>query len=707
MKILSMTATFGKLEHQTLDLRQGLNVIQAPNEWGKSTWCAFIVAMLYGISTSSQRKKDFLPDKERYAPWSGRPMTGRMEIIWQDKNITIERSPKGKIPFGNFRAYETETNVPVPELTGDNCGQMLLGVEREVFTRAGFLRLSDLPVVEGEALRRRLNALVTTGDESGASDLLAQKLKKLKNDCRYNRSGHIPQAEAQRDQLQGKLDQIAALKEQIRHLQQRESQLTEHIGQLKNHQMALAYERALQTQAHVERAKEELEKTAKHLKALDDQCRDLPAAQTARQEMGRLQQVQQQMLLLQQEQLPELPQKPEAPAPFAGKDPKQALQQASSDSSAYKMLCKPISPVLLILSIILAVLAVVGLAFVKWFVCLPVLALAVILAAAYLRSKKAQVRDRAAISRYYGNDQPDTWVAAAQGYAEAVAQYEKELADCESQKAAFTSRKAALEQTMQLLTGGEALTSCLARQQQALDLWEDREDAEKLHRQAQTHAQTVSALVQTAPKPEQPDELTLSQEQTEQALQQTVFEQKQLLGQLGQCQGQMEALGDKAALEQALAQVKERLVKLEDMYAALTLAQETLEQAATELQRRFAPRISARARELFAQLTDNRYDRLLLASDLSMEVAATDEDTTHGVLWRSDGTADQLYLALRLAVAEELTPGAPLVLDDALVRFDEKRLSSAMTILSEYAKTKQVILFTCQSRESQWEKGEA
>ena len=705
MRILSMTATFGKLEHQTLDLRQGLNVIQAPNEWGKSTWCAFIVAMLYGISTSSQRKKDFLPDKERYAPWSGRPMTGRMEICWQDKNITIERSPKGKIPFGNFRAYETETNVPVPELTGDNCGQVLLGVEREVFTRAGFLRLSDLPVVEGEALRRRLNALVTTGDESGASDLLAQKLKKLKNDCRYNRSGHIPQAEAQRDQLQGKLEQIDALKEQIQHLGQRERELTEHIGQLKNHQVALAYERSVQTQAHMERAKADLEKASKHLQALDEQCRQLPAAQTARKEIQRLQQLQQQMLLLQQEQsqLPPLPQKPEAPVPFAGKDPKQALQQANSDSSAYKMLCKPISPVLLILSIALAVLAVVGLAFIKWFVCLPLFGLAAIMLEAYLRSKKSQARDRAAISRYYGNDEPDTWVAAAQDYADAVARYEKELSDCESQKAVFITQKTALEQTLQLLTGGKDLSECLSQQQQALELWEDREDAVRLHRQAQAHAQTVSALVQTAPKPEQPDELTLSQEQTEQALQQTVFEQKQLLGQLGQCQGQMEALGDRAALEQALIQVTQRLAKLEDMYAALTLAQETLEQAATELQRRFAPRISARARELFARLTDNRYDRLLLASDLSMEVAATDEDTTHGVLWRSDGTADQLYLALRLAVAEELTPHAPLVLDDAFVRFDEKRLASAMTILNDYAKTKQVILFTCQEREKKYE----
>ena len=60
MKILSMTATFGKLDHATLTLTPGMEIIEAPNEWGKSTWCAFLVAMLYGISTSSRKKTDFL-----------------------------------------------------------------------------------------------------------------------------------------------------------------------------------------------------------------------------------------------------------------------------------------------------------------------------------------------------------------------------------------------------------------------------------------------------------------------------------------------------------------------------------------------------------------------------------------------------------------------------------------------------------------------
>ena len=82
MKIYSMTATFGKLEHETLTLEPGLNIIDAPNEWGKSTWCAFLVTMLYGLDTRAKTTKTALADKERYAPWSGAPMSGRIDLCW-------------------------------------------------------------------------------------------------------------------------------------------------------------------------------------------------------------------------------------------------------------------------------------------------------------------------------------------------------------------------------------------------------------------------------------------------------------------------------------------------------------------------------------------------------------------------------------------------------------------------------------------------
>ena len=65
MKINKLTASFGKLENESLSFHSGLNVIYAPNESGKSTWCAFIRAMLYGVDSAERARAGYLPDKLR------------------------------------------------------------------------------------------------------------------------------------------------------------------------------------------------------------------------------------------------------------------------------------------------------------------------------------------------------------------------------------------------------------------------------------------------------------------------------------------------------------------------------------------------------------------------------------------------------------------------------------------------------------------
>ena len=65
------------------------------------------------------------------------------------------------------------------------------------------------------------------------------------------------------------------------------------------------------------------------------------------------------------------------------------------------------------------------------------------------------------------------------------------------------------------------------------------------------------------------------------------------------------------------------------------------------------------------------------------------------------GTEYHSALALRLAICELALPeGTPLVLDDALVCFDDVRLQTALAVLRQEAATRQILLFTCQSREA-------
>ncbi len=713
MKIYSMTATFGKLEHQTLTLQPGMNIIEAPNEWGKSTWCAFLVNMLYGLETRARTTKAELADKERYAPWSASPMAGRIDLNWNGRDITIERRTKGRLVFGEFTAYETASGLEIPELTGANCGSLLLGVERSVFTRAGFLKLSDLPVSQDEALRRRLNSLVTTGDESGAGDKLQQALKDLKNKCRYNRSGLLPQAEAQRAQLTGQLHELADLQQQTEALHIRQKELEVRIRDLENHKTALHFAAAQEDTEKVEKALQAQKQAEQVCADLTQSCDGLPSSQEALEGIRRGEQLRQRQLSLQLENsmLPPLPTQPEGYTPG---DSAQKLALAKEDFTAYTQLedsKKKRSRAVLLLSA-LALVLLLGLALCTWVFSLPLglafpiagAAIAIGLAGLFImqavRTRRHYQAVEALFDRHPGIT-PGLWITHAEAFDEKCRSYEQSYAHAQSLRGDLDARLSMLNREIAEFTQGESLAKTIDRWQQIRASRDALMDAARTLQLAQSHAAALQSMARTAQPPLYPDVLTYTEPETDGFLQSARFELRQLQLKLGQYQGRSEALGQEAVLRSQLKAVNQRISRLEDTYSALEIAQKALSSATQQLQRRFAPRISKRAQALFCQLTGGRYDRLTLSEDFSLNASAQTEDTLRSAQWRSDGTIDQLYFALRLAVAEELTPDAPIVLDDALARFDDIRAAAALDILQKTAQNKQVILFTCQGREKE------
>ena len=134
--------------------------------------------------------------------------------------------------------------------------------------------------------------------------------------------------------------------------------------------------------------------------------------------------------------------------------------------------------------------------------------------------------------------------------------------------------------------------------------------------------------------------------------------------------------------------------------AALGAALDELAAADEEMQARFAPALSRRTERIFRALTAERYDSLTLDRDLTAAVRLSGEEMPRAGHYLSRGARDQLYLALRLALCEE--SDCPLILDDALIAFDDKRMGLALDCLRELAETRQILLFTCQSREKRY-----
>ena len=100
------------------------------------------------------------------------------------------------------------------------------------------------------------------------------------------------------------------------------------------------------------------------------------------------------------------------------------------------------------------------------------------------------------------------------------------------------------------------------------------------------------------------------------------------------------------------------------------------------------------------RLTGGAHSELTVDRQMQTTLRDAGETVGHASGYYSCGTRDQIWLSLRLAIAELLLQqDCPVILDDALVYFDDARLRCALELLQEVAQKRQVLLFSCQTRE--------
>lgn len=199
---------------------------------------------------------------------------------------------------------------------------------------------------------------------------------------------------------------------------------------------------------------------------------------------------------------------------------------------------------------------------------------------------------------------------------------------------------------------------------------------------------------------EDPDTLAARIEDGQRALTELASERDSLQQQLGalntQLDGRPDAAEARAQLEQIVAEV--RRLALE--YTRLRLADSLLNEAIERYRQEHQSPVLDRASALFARLTCGSFSRLDIGTSESggLDLSGIRQgDKRVGVPGLSDGSRDQLYLALRLASLEDyLTsrPPIPLVLDDILIQFDDDRSTAALEILGELSERTQILFFT-------------
>ena len=278
MHILEMQAAYGRLRGDSLRLEPGLNLIYAPNESGKSTWCSFIRTMLYGLPT---RQSGPLADKNRFAPWTGEAMQGRMDLETGGQRWTVLRDTRrANAPMQNFACTYTGTAQPVPEVNGQNLGEALLGVPREVFQSSAFIGQSGLAVSQDPELERRIAALLSTGQEDVSYSESYDRLKKQLNRRRHNKTGLIPQLEQEQARLDEALRRQAEFSAQLENAREQQCTAQTRVEELEQRR---AQWEALEKQEALRQwraAQEDLARRRQQLTALQQLDGDLPGRDT-------------------------------------------------------------------------------------------------------------------------------------------------------------------------------------------------------------------------------------------------------------------------------------------------------------------------------------------------------------------------------------------------------------------------------------------
>ena len=127
---------------------------------------------------------------------------------------------------------------------------------------------------------------------------------------------------------------------------------------------------------------------------------------------------------------------------------------------------------------------------------------------------------------------------------------------------------------------------------------------------------------------------------------------------------------------------------------ARALVAETLQ----EFENTRQPRVLSEASQILRMVTGKRYQQILQSKEGNDVIVVAKDGTRKLSGELSRGTAEQLYLALRLGLIAEYarrSVSLPLVMDDVLVNFDPTRARGMAKAFAKFAKEHQVFLFTC------------
>ena len=707
---------FGCLSDVVLTPAPGVNLLEAPNEAGKSTLAAFIKFVLYGFS-STRSQSIAENEKKLYMPWNGTRASGSLDVVCPSGSFRVERTydlpAKEHVEIVNLQTRKPVFQSLVP-------GEVLFGAPEELFVKSAYFRQLFQSKNGDDALAEQVQNILFSADERISAEKAQKRLREAKAELRNAQNrGVIPELEGKLASYQAESERGTELNDRIRVCNETITKNTAELSRDREKLERLQDERrniekyAARTQLERLRAVDAAEAEAKRRydsAAAEFSGADIPDTSAVKELMN--DNAQYMAMLKERDRLAYESRTAtdayEATAAvcarWAGEEP--AVRAALARE-------KRLFPTFLLLGVGLLAFGIACFFLPKLGAIFGGAALA-LGAAGLLAALPVKRRARALPAKFGYADKKELLCALSElpqirkqceleerrAY-ELNARYGESISRCGEMESSIAARIRRYRSEKDDGSTAELLDRLLNLSGEISALSAAYESARRARTEAfdGVDVEGLRTLAEGAQPPLRP---AADVDREIRFHTQKIDSLNEIVRRAEREKAALEAQSpDLAALRGQMSAVEHTLRAANRRFAALQLALTVMDESSTYMRSTIAPKLTEYASECFRTATVGKYDRLLLDTRMGMTVETPAQQSLD---YLSSGTKDSAYLCLRLALLRLLyaqSAQPPMVLDDVFARLDEKRLLALLSVLARTAAENgtQVFLFTCGARE--------
>ena len=749
--------SFGALKDYECEYGNGVNIIEGPNESGKSSVGAFIKFIFFGLSSVSDGS--YLSERKKYQSWDTDSASGSIELVSNGKRYRIERSI---IPAINGFGREIVKTLDLD--TNEEClkdvepGVFFFGVDGEVFAQSAYISQTGGTRINGITVSKAIENMLFSGNELISTEDAGRELENARNQLlfRNKKGGEIYELGIEKDRLAQKIEDARRDNSQYFTLCATQAELEGRLAEteklLKEQRIEIMACQARRTLEKLDalKAKEEALAVlkAEHEVLINDSTYEGFIPDDAY--ISRLITLDKEIALFAAELEKAVSERNDLGADKIDADDMALLNKANEDggteeiSEFFESMRKSahFSTVFGIFFVVFALLwgalggacifvpELSGITVGSFtlgkigYIAIGVAALMLVLAVVFFaRSHGFSKKIDKKLDYYNATSEDDIYVeiSAASNrakeqniYLERIAIANVNCSRLEGELAARREEAKALcdkwnKSDSDLLAVANEAKAVLAKIEQGNTaiLAEDaacKATADSLASYSRENAESCVALAKEVLSPEQ-EALALKN------LAELEEQKRELDGKIRENQTQLARLEVSAKGVSDIVDEYDaacaRLEALNSRYEALSLACDTLAKASENLRAEVSPKLSMQASEYMRRATSEKYGSISIGSDLSIRYGESSAGLSYASResdYMSEGTKDLAYVSLRLALVSFLFKKElpPLVFDEAFARLDDKRLSGVFALVRDYAENAgQVFIFTSQKRDAE------